>query len=143
MIDVRPVSGYSAPAVFIPAFGFFINYFPVLKNLKIFSPMPLIRGDKPNRTMQMNIVIPENKLIRPTARILDCFKSRSWIARPIFARSKKRFRIGVVVADSRPAERSHDPQRFKFGIERGSLLGRTIVRMQHKRFEEIDTLWLL
>ena len=136
MINVIPVPGFSAPAVCIPAFRFFINYLPLLKYLTIFPLMPLIRGDKSNRTMSMNIVIPQNKLTHPVARLLDRFKSGFGIVRTIFARSKKRFRVGVVVADSRPAERRHDPQQFKFGIKGKAFLRRTIIRMQHQRFED-------
>ncbi|MDY6973944.1 MAG: hypothetical protein SV775_16740, partial [Thermodesulfobacteriota bacterium] len=40
--------GSSTPAVCIFAFGFFINHYAVIKDLGIFSPMPLVRGDKPN-----------------------------------------------------------------------------------------------
>jgi hypothetical protein len=135
MIDVIPVPGFSAPAVCISAFSLLINKLPVMKDLTIFAPMALIRGDKSNRTVPMDIVIPINKLGYPLTGVLDRFKSKFRIVRPIFARSKKRFRIRVVIADSRPAERSHNPKRFEFGIERRAFLGRTIVRMKHKRLE--------
>ena len=136
MIDIIPVPGCSAPTVCIPAFGFFINQLSMMKYLTIFSPMALIRGNKANRTVPMDTVIPKDKLGHPPAGGLDRFKSGFRIVRPIFTRSKKSLRIGIVIADSRPTERSHNPQRFELGVECRSFLGRTIVRMQHKRLEQ-------
>ncbi len=98
MVDIIPISGCSAPAVTVLTFRLFINHLPLLKNLDVFSPMPLIRGDKTNRTVPMDIVIPLNKLAHPAAGILDFFKSAFRIVRTVFARSKKRFRIGIVIA---------------------------------------------
>lgn len=136
MINVVPVSGFSAPAVAIPASGLFVNQLPLQKNLTIFSPVPLIRGDKLNRAVPMNLVIPKHKLTHPVTRCLNVFKAGLGIARTIFTRSKKRLRIGVVVADARPAERLCDPQRFKLGIEGKAFLRGSIIRMQHQRLED-------
>jgi hypothetical protein len=126
MIDIIPVSGSPAPSVTIKAFGYSIHLAPVLKYLKIFALMPLTGGDKANRAVSMDLIVPAYKLSHPASGTLNAFKSALRVIRPVFTRSEKCLRIRVVIADMRSAERGHDSQGLQFGVKRKALLGYTL-----------------
>ena len=69
--DRLPVACPAGPPVWRPLSGIFINRMPFSQDLFFKAIMPVVRGHKPNRAMQMLRVVPLYEDIDPGLGLLD------------------------------------------------------------------------
>jgi len=79
------------------------------------------------------VVVPDDERRHPLTGLVFGGKWLAGVFRPILHRPEQRFRVGVVVADTRPGERPEDAQFLQSAFQRGRTHGVAVVGMEDQR----------
>ena len=83
------------------SFGCFVELCALLKQRLINTSMSLSGRDILDSTVTMLIVVPENKVIHPTACFLDALKRFTRISRAVFQGSEQTLRVRIIITHRR------------------------------------------
>ena len=119
---MTPAADASAPACWIGQAGFLIDLGSLLANGLGGSTVALVGRDEFDAALTVPVVVPVDKGRYPLARLRFAGKWPIGVLGPVFDRSEQGFRVGVVVADARPRERSQHSQCLQPALQRGALM---------------------
>ena len=92
--------------------------------------MALVGRDEFDAAVAVPVVVPVDKSRYPLARLRFAGKRPIGVVGPVFDRSEQGFRVGVVVADARPRERSQHSQFLQPALQRGRSHGIAVIGME-------------
>src|SRR4051812_29798675 len=105
------------------------------ENLDVAAIMAVTRSNVADATVQVLLVVPTDEAGDPHARRVDGGETSGGIRVAVLEGSKQRFGEGIVVGDTRSAERRHDAEALKRCEHGGTLHRAAVVRMQHPASE--------
>jgi len=116
--------------------GLLIHHVASGKERRVLPGMPRGRRDKLDATVAMLVVVPAHERQDPRPGGLQRGKPLGRICRPVFTGPEESFRERIVIADSWPTVRGHDPQALQRGAERRPFHWAAVVGMQDQRLQE-------
>ena len=125
--DAVPVSDRAGPSLWVTGSGSGVDLLSGPQEVDVAAGVAVCWGYEPDRAVQVVLVVPGHECVDPRSRVVERPKWSLRVARPVLEGPEQRFRVGVVVADARTAERGRYAQLLQRREHRCALHRRAVV----------------